>query len=643
VVVSFAGSSYTVVGVLPHHGDLPRGVDVFTPSANPLQCCGSVLVRLRDGFSPNAALLELKLAAAQADEQHLGYTFVLNQIAHPNADESPLPQALMVATLALLLIAYANVANLFVARARSRTQETAVRLALGSTRIAVIRWLFLESGLVAIAGVALGLPVSIWLERLLMHSVVQEVALLGSIEPTFSTGVIVFTALTGAMAAIASAIAPATLFFKRDIAALLNVGRGTQATSRQMRFRGLVAVEISCAMALLVIAATMAAAALYVRRIDIGYNGRNLVTGYIRAPEAALAERVDSSFVPNDRYGAVLNRLRSEPGVVSASLIWGGDGSTSSVLGSVGLTTENGDGTQTPRFIAPFVVRWTSSEILQTLGVRIARGRDFRDVGPSSVASVIVDEEAARKLWPRSDAVGRMIRLGTGGRKGSPWGPWMRVVGVMRNSRLSVGSCSEGPCDSPMMFIELGQGAQPRGRFAQYVVRVSENPEIYLAHLKAALTTSAPGQLSFVRSWIQETGQSALRESRDFMSSIFVSYSAVGLFIVLLGINGFASQVASQRAREFGVRIAVGATSRDIMRLVLYDGLLTALVGLALGLVVSVFAMVRVEQFLYGLDTETPVFMVVSLLVHFGSTIAAGLPAALRSARLNPVEVLRSD
>jgi ABC-type antimicrobial peptide transport system permease subunit len=192
------------------------------------------------------------------------------------------------------------------------------------------------------------------------------------------------------------------------------------------------------------------------------------------------------------------------------------------------------------------------------------------------------------------------------------------------------------------MFVGLVPGVAPEYTFTQYVVRAS-HPEAYASLLGQTLASEAPGRLSFTRLWNDDIGLTALQDSYDFIAAIFIFLAILGLLLVLLGVNGITAQTAQQRQREFGIRLALGAEKRDIIRLVLHEGLLTALLGLCVGLVATSFTTKFVEKFLYGLDAEVPLLMAGGLLVLFGATVCAGIGPAIRAANADPVETLRRE
>ena len=157
------------------------------------------------------------------------------------------------------------------------------------------------------------------------------------------------------------------------------------------------------------------------------------------------------------------------------------------------------------------------------------------------------------------------------------------------------------------------------------------------------LQADAPMLVSYARRWRDDIGLTALRERHAFFAAVFGALSIAGLLLALIGINGVAANTVQQRFREFGIRIALGATTSEVMKLVLYDGVLTALVGLVGGLVVSLATTRLVERLLYGVVDQTPIYMLLGLIVLFASTIAAGLGPALVAARTSPSVTLRSE
>lgn len=631
--------TFTIAGVLPHNGALPSDADVFVPYAQPTYCCGSALIRLRAGVRLPEATQELNLRARQIDEEQLGYSFQVQPAVRTRDADLALPAAIVAACTGLFLIACANVASLLLARGRARGRDIAIRLALGSSRPTLVRFLMGESVILALLGGTLGIALAILGVRALAASLPPELALLGAIEPQLSWRAIGIAALLATLAALVCGLAPALLLARTDISQLLRRQSGTATSHRRRRPQWLIAAEIAGAMGLVMLAVLSGAAARHVRHLDLGYDPRNLIVGFLEPTSggAPAADPPDASrAVPDVREFA--SRLDANGGVAAASALWSGShGAGFAHL----VTTENAEGGQGSRFVGPMIVRIVTPNLTSTLGVTVLRGRPISGTLPDGLAEVLLDERAAAILWPRGDPVGRLLRLGKASTD-SLSSPWMRVVGIVRTPTLNLGSCWDGPCEFATVLVGA-VGAPPPGSEIQLVVRAGERPADAAVALRQSLATAFPRELTYVRSWDEAIGLRALRAAHDFVALLFGLIALLALLLVVLGVHGVASHAAERRRREYGIRLALGASRQHVIRLVLYDGLLTSLVGLLIGLPVTYRTTRALEWFLYGIDSQTPLWLGAGLLLLFAATVTAGLGPALKVARGDPAEVLRAE
>ncbi|HUX33656.1 MAG TPA: FtsX-like permease family protein [Gemmatimonadaceae bacterium] len=638
------GDSYTVTGVLAHHAGLPADADLFL--ATPATANTRVLLRLRPGVTHAQALRELNVLARDIDPSHSALAnFRLSAMVKGPARTLQLPTALGAATLAVLLIACANIGNLFLARGMARNRELATRVAFGASRLQVARLLFAESGLVAAAGGGLGVLVSLWTIHLLSATLPANLQYLGLVEPQLSWRVLATGIGLTVAAAVFFGVLPVVALLRADVGELLN-GNGSRTTTvGGARFRLLVVAEVAAALTLAVSASMLTAAAGRIRFLDLGYDTHNLLTATV--PEFALtsgtlggvpgaggdtasAPRFDRALAAG-RYGD-LERLRHDPGVVAASVMWMGNLDPDVRVDEMG-------GTQ-PRVPTGFTTTayFVDPAFLRTLGIAVVHGRGFESTEDGPLPSVILDEGTARLFWPHGSGVGRLIHFGPT----TNHEPWMRVVGITK-PLLFQANCGDGPCTRHIILIANGRAFQAPRFIATYVIRARGDAGALIPRLTSFLADTHPGRMSMVRTWGEVTGISALEESHDFIASLFGAFAITGLLLALIGVYGVAAYGVERRVREFGVRIALGARTSDILRLVLRDGNATALLGLAVGLLLANWAEQFIAHFLFGFDASEPYFLAVAVVVLFAATVAAGVPPALRAARVNPVDTLRSE
>ena len=643
--VTVSNVMYTVTGVLQPHAGAPADVDLFV-ATRPLAAVGRfALIRLRPGITRQQAMAELKPIARSIDPNHSDRASIgLVPEVPLHAKVGGLPLALGGATLAVLLIACANIANLLLARGMSRSRELATRMAFGATRLQAARLLFAESGLVAAAGGLAGLFLSFWTIHLLAASLPADLLGLGLVEPQLSWRVVAAGVGLTVMAAVVFGVAPVLLLRRADVGTLLKGGGSRTVTVGGARFRLLVVVEVAAALTLGVSASLLTAAAGRLQFLSLGYNAGHLVAGFISenravpAGPSAVLHGQTSPTGANARAltaerSADLSSIRSMPGVVSASVIWQGQ-----LAADVHVARPDGTEPRVP-IQSSVSTYFVDPQFLKTLGATLVEGRDFQVGEGGPVPSVILDQTAARWLWPHSSSIGQLIHFGPT----DNGQPWMRVVGVVRPMLFRVDCGIDEPCERPLVLIANSTSFAAPPSFGEYAIRVRGAPSREVAQLAPLIAAAHPGGRSILTTWGDFTGLDAARVSHDFIASLFATFAAIGLLLALIGVYGVAAYGVERRSREFGVRIALGARGSDIIRHVLRDGNATALLGIAIGLLAANWGEQFIAKFLFGFDAQEPYFLASSVVLVFAATVVAGIPSALRAARVNPVDTLRSE
>ena len=589
---------------------------------------GQALIRLRPGVTRQQALDELNVRAVAIDPFHSprAHVELAPAIVSP-AEHLDLVAALAACTLAVLLIACANIANLLLARGLARRQELATRLAFGASRLRVARLLFAESGLVALAGGLLGgAALVVDDSRRPARRSRPTCNTSGSCSPNspgawWPPGV----GLTS-VAAVVFGVAPATLLLRGDINALMK-SSDRRTTVGGSRFRLLVVAEVAGALTLVVAGSLLGAVVGRVELVDYGYDASHLVRATVQeaTPHQALDYNRGPSAAQLAKRYAELQSLRAMPGVAGATQQWPW------FVGGALRIDDPGGGDPQSRLEASRIVTVEPS-YLRMLGMKVLRGRDFHASEDDPLPSVIIDQNAAHWLWPGADPLGRLIQF-------SPRLPWMRVVGIVGKPIFGV-TCVEGPCSEPVFLIATGATYPGRAFQTQFVIRTTGDPQAFIGRLQRKLSTDYAGSAPFIETWDQVTGFAPLAKMYDFVGTLVGSFAAIGLLLALIGVYGMAAYAVEQRKREFGVRIALGAQSRDIIRIVLRDGNATALLGLAVGLLFANWAEGLLAHYLFGYDGMAPYFMAGAMVVLFAATVLAGIPPALRAARTNPVDTL---
>jgi putative ABC transport system permease protein len=525
---------------------------------------------------------------------------------------------LAAAAVFVLAIACANAASLLLGRATARRRELAVRVAIGATRGRIVGQVLLESLLLSTAAAALGLVVAGWAKAWLLASAPAN--LLRTEAVVLDPHVLVFCA--------AAAVATGLLFgsipawqASRALSGedLAEGGRGSTA-SRGGRVRdALVVAQIAVALVLLVGAGLLLRSLLTLSRVDTGIDTRNLLAfDVVLSGRRAEYQRLQLEF-----YDAVLREVRSLPGVRTAgaavTLPIGGDDFGASVVIEGAPAPLAG---REPRAGYQIV----TPDYFRTMGIPVRAGRDF---GPGDTKDgnpvVIVNETFARQHWPQGAAIGRRLR--TGGT------PWLSVVGVVADIRHL------GPAVPPRPEVYQA-AAQQSFPFMSFVVRTESNPRAVISSIRGAIARIDPQQPISNVMTMEEHLANALSRPR-FLSTLVASFGTLALALAAIGVYGVMSYSVAQRCREIAIRAALGATRRDIVRLVLTKAAAIWVCGIAIGGIAAAAASRGLGTLLYGVVATDPstYASVTSLLC--AATLAAALVPALRASRVSAADALR--
>jgi len=532
----------------------------------------------------------------------------------------------------VLLIACSNVAGLLLARASSRAKEFAVRTALGASPWRLARQMLTESMALAFVGMLLGLVIAFQAVRALLW--LAPGSLSTGLDIHLDLYVLLFTAVIAGASAIIFGAAPAWQIAFLDPQQNLKQGRGTgEGSAGRHRFRsGLVVAELSLALVLLASAGVFLKSLEKLKDVDVGFRPHGLMTAALALPER--------QYDTPDKQVAFLNgmlaRLSSAPGVISAAaampLPFSGFGGSASfnIEGRVappGDPGPHGD------------VRGVSPRYFETMGIRLVRGRVFTDQdrrGGQAVA--IIDENLAREYWPNQDALGQRLRNGNNA-------PWKTIVGIVRPVRHSqvVGeeASREGVEGSGkgVYYFPLYQENSPA---TFLIARTSGDPAALAGAIRLAVHDVDPGQpVSDLKTMDERIAMSmGPRRSAVTLLSVF---AAMALTLAAVGLFGLIRYNVTQRTQEIGVRMALGASRSEVMRMVLGESLRLALLGVAGGLVAA-FALTRVlSSLLYGVSPTDPLtFAGMALVLISVALLASSIPAQ-RATRVDPLVALRYE
>jgi predicted permease len=616
------GRGYAVVGVAPKGA----GGGIWLPMGGEMERTGAglgritILARLRRAATADQARAELGAVARQLTDlyhaQRAPFGFQMYSLQGDPMRLKDIHRAMLGAALAVLLIACANLANLMLARGLAKRRELALRLAIGASRRAVVGQMFAEAAVLTVAGAALGGVLSLWGVSLLGHQVPRDMWWLGIVRPQLSWRVFALAAVAAVGAAALFGLVPAVRVARAvSLDEPLKDGAGTTGRTRS-RYSRLVIGEVGLALVLLMGAGLLLRVVHRVANYDFAFPARQLLrvtTGAYRDSTSTPEELARTAV-------AVLNAVRSVPGALEVAQMGGaGDGAvTAEMTGDSTRMLRGGMG--------------VSANFLRTVGLPVLQGRDFMAGDAAGDGVAILNSVAAARLYPRQVAVGRMLKLGGPASNA----PWVRIVGVCRSAR-DVNSNDFSGSLEPAVYVARAFGPAPGVNLA---VRVAQDDPGVALRIKHAVHRAAPRWYMYVGSYV--AWYESELESRRFLAQLFTTMGAFALILAAVGCYGVLAYAVSVRAREFAVRIALGARRPDVLKAVLHDGLVMTLAGTALGAFVALWAGGMLKGFLEDVPPTDALSLVVAEAVLVGVTILGCLAPALRAMRADPIAILRA-
>jgi len=529
-------------------------------------------------------------------------------------DARPAMLVLLGAVALVLLIACANVANLLLARAAAREKEVAIRAALGASRARLIRQHLTESLLLALIGGALGLLIAFWMIDLLVSFAPKGTPRLEEIA--VDPRVLVFTFGIAVLTGVAFGLAPALLSSRTNFNHTLKEGgRDASATSRGARVRSaLVVSEVALALMLLIGAGLLIKSFINLQRVDPGFNPKDVLRVDVTLPRTRYPERNQSAAF----YKQLLDRVAALPGV--RPLSGGGTDANFAIEG------------QPPAEPDHRPVAWYSSvtpDYLRAMGVRLLRGRELSERDDADAPKVVlISEGMARRYFPDQDPVGKRLVFG-GGKD------LREIVGVIADVKffgLNVDA-------RPSMYFPH---AQNPARGMSLVVRTERDPMALAAAIRGqAAALDRDLAVSNVMTMEQLVGASLA--APRFTLLLLGTFAALAMALSAIGVYGVVSYSAAQRSHEIGVRMALGAQTSDVMKLVVGQGMALVLGGVGLGLM-GAFGLSRVmESLLFGVSpTDATIFAATSAILA-GAALGACFAPARRATKVDPMESLRCE
>jgi len=632
--VTLNDESHTIVGVLPESFDFASvfapgsRFDLYfpfplSPETNRWGNTMALVGRLKDGVSAAQAQSEIRILGAQIAREHSDLNsfegFVTPLTEHVNARMRLALWVLAGAVGVVMLIVCANLSNLLLARTASRQKEIAIRTALGAGRRRLIAQMLTEGIVLSLAGAVLGFVLAIGGTRALSHLEAMNVPLLQNVHTDSTT--LGFTLAIALLTGIVFGLAPA--FQTPEAAlhdALKDASRGSTGGRRRTWIRnGLVVSEIAFACVLLVAAGLLLRSFIRVLDVDLGFR-----------PSRAMTIRVDpdSSYSTRERRSAyfdeVLRRVRAIPGVESAGITdalplgrnrtWGAR--------AKGVTYERGKNPSAfPRIV--------SDGYPAAMGIPVLAGRDILESDRSSSEPVIVvNQTMARALWPGQDPIGKIVLNACSAER--------RVVGVLGDVRHLALEQSSGN----EMYLPMRQcGDQPS---ADLVIR-STLPEAQLAPaIRATLKPIAPNLAGNEFRTLQQLVDKSV-SPRRFVVLMLGGFALFALTLASLGIYALISYSVSQRTQEIGIRMALGASARDVQLGIVVQTLRMTAIGMVTGVIASSILTRSLSGLLFGVtSSDPPTFVAMVLVLAAVATLAGYLPAR-RASRIDPLTALRVE
>ncbi len=635
------GRGYTVIGVLPPRFRFPVEVaeaEIWSPAIHDGEVTEQrgahylkVIGRLKPGVSVGEAQAEMDAIAARLEQQYpdanTGRVVALSPLYEHLVGSIRRKLFYVLGAVGLvLLIACFNVANLMLARAAARSKEMAIRTALGASRKRVVRQLLTESLLLALIGGGAGLLLALWGIELLISIGPADIPRLNDIG--IDGPVLWFTFGATILTGVIFGLAPALKASKPNMnESLKEGGRGTSESFSRYSLRNLLVVfQMAITLVLLVSAALLVKSFLKLQQVDPGFAApENVMTMRISLPSRYEENEQAAAFVKQ-----VTERIESVSGVESVGAI--------TVLPLAGTNTRTSFNIKSRPFPEnqepPAEVRAVTPNYFRAMGVPILKGRAFteQDV-KGKPGAIIINDAMARQYWPDEDPLGQIMSVGVSVSENEPE-EW-QIVGI-------VGNVKHFSLDTEPVAEMYVPHAQQPWSFMTLVARSSSDPRSLVAPMRSQVLAVDPDQpVSNIRTMGEVVARS-IAEQRFYMLLLSL-FAVMALMLAAVGIFGVMSYSVTQRTREIGIRMALGAQTRDVLSYVVGQGITLALIGVGIGLAVALLATQFMTTMLYEVKAFDPVtFAVISLLLVGVALLACYIPAR-RATKVDPMVALRYE
>jgi putative ABC transport system permease protein len=650
--IGLSGDSYTVIGIMPQGFQFPDEDDLWIPLAidkTHLDNRGShgleVVARLKPGVTRQQAQADLTNVAAALEQKYPNNyagggwgLYSVSMLDELVGSVRPALRILLGAVALVLLIACANVANLLLARATVREKEVAIRAALGAGRRRLIQQLLTESVLLSVIGGLFGLLLAYFGVRLFVVFGPKDIPRLQEIG--LDARVVGFSFLVAVATGVVFGFAPALQISKPDLHDSLKEGGRGSTTGRHRLRNALVVSEVAIALVLLVGAGLIIKSFQHLLQLNLGFRTENILTMRLSIPSTKYKDDPQVGGF----YHKLLDKVKTLPGVESVGAISHLPLSGSYSSGTTGVDNADPE-VQIGRFqgIANIEAdrRSVSPEFFTTLGVVLKGGRLFTEAdNPDAPPVAIVDESFERRFWPKGSAVGKRFVAQFNAPNDIKWGEIVGVVAHIRHYGIDqVKQYGLGQDGREQIYFPYLQ--QPSNRM-YLAIKTAADPIGLTNAVRAEVLSLDPEQPIYQVKTMDQLVTTSLAQ-RQLNMVLFASFSGIALVLAAVGIYGVMSYSVTQRTHEIGIRMALGARQRNVLGLVVRQGMTLALVGVGVGLGAAIALTRLMSSLLFGVSATDPLTFASISVILTGVALAACFVPARRATRVDPMIALRYE
>ncbi len=637
-----AAPFYTIFGVMPPQFNFPASTQLFRSIAISKFLPNYdergkrnvyAVARLKPGVRVEQAQAELntfsqRLAKTYPDLNQ-GLSFTLKPLRDfAVGDVRPYLWLLLAAVGFILLIACTNVINLLLARSLAREREIAIRTALGAGRGRLIRQLLTESLLLASFGGLLGLAFAVGWVRLLKGLIRAELPTWITIDLDWR--VLVFTLVVSLLTGLIAGLAPALQASKPDLNELLKEGaKGSQGRRQGLR-KALIVAEVALAMVLLIGAGLLVKSFQRLQQTDLGFNPDNLLTMRVALPWRKFNDQQGPER-QKQFFQQLLERLSALPGVETATMTSNLPLAAERQEGKLTFTVEGQSADEQQR--NPFVndIR-VSPNYFQAMGIPLVAGRTLTEFDAATTERVgVISQRLAERMFPNQNPIGKRLKVGDLFSQSQ----WTTIVGIVRNVKHEdIGG--DGGLDLYVSYQQVGESNM-------YLLLRTKVPPLNLADAATRAVWASDPEQSVFNIATMEARIADTVWQRRLSGTLFLVFAGLALALAGIGIYGVMSYTVSQRTREIGIRMALGAQPRDVLLVIVGQGAKIIFLGLSIGLLVALLGGRLIKGMLYGISSADPlVYLLVAVSLAAVALLACWLPAR-RATKVDPLRALRQE